>query len=207
MWNYTRNNLKKLFRWLLMLDDTPHSIALGAAVGIFVTFTPTVGLHMALVVALSLVIRMNRAAALTTVWVNNPFTLIPVFFINYLIGAVVCRMEPMTWHNFESKFAAAFSHESWFSNLGEVFLAIGRVALDIAVPLWVGSLIVAVGLSVPTYFIVRRLAERYRARKAAGTPGVEGPCGAACPPGPSEAPPIDDDGSCPCKDAPEKKTP
>ena len=185
MWNYTRNNLKKLVRWLLMLEDTPHSIALGAAVGLFISFTPTVGLHMALVVAVSLVVRMNRMAALAAVWVNNPITLIPVFFFNYLVGAVVTRGHAMTWHNFESMFSTAFAHESWFHNLGAVFLAIGRVALEIAVPLWVGSLIVATALSIPTYFVVRRLAERYRSGKIP-------------PPEPVEEPPLDEDASSSC---------
>ena len=37
---------------VLHVDDTPHRIALGVAVGIFVAWTPTVGLHMILTVLL-----------------------------------------------------------------------------------------------------------------------------------------------------------
>ena len=172
MFDYTRTQVKRLIKWLLMLDDTPHSIALGAAVGIFISFTPTFGLHMALVMGLSLVIRMNRTAGLAAAWLNNPLTVVPVFFFNYLIGALVMFHAPMTWGHFREVFAAAIVHETWYHNLGACLLAVGRVTLEIAIPLWVGSLIVATTLSVPTYFVVRRLAEKYQSRSggSAATP-------------------------------------
>ncbi len=164
MWNYTRTNLKRLVNWLLQLNDTPHDIALGVAVGLFISFTPTFGLHMALVVGLSLLVRMNRPAALAAVWVNNPVTLIPVFFFNYLVGAWVMLREPVTLAHFRALFAPAAAHEAWYQNLGEFFVALGRAAIEIAIPLWIGSLIVAIVVAVPAYFIVRRLAEKYQAR-------------------------------------------
>lgn len=165
MWNYTRDNLKRLVNWLLMLDDTPHSIALGAAVGLWISFTPTIGLHMALVMGLSLLMRMNRAAALAAVWVNNPLTVIPVFFFNYLVGAWVMLSEPITLGHFRDLFASAAVHETWYENLLYICLAAGKATLEIIVPLWVGSLVVATAVAVPAYFIVRRLARKYQNRR------------------------------------------
>lgn len=169
MFNATRANLKRLAGRVLMLDDTPHSIALGAAAGIFLSFTPVIGLHMGLIVGLSLIVRMNRTAGLAAVWVNNPLTVIPVFFFNYLVGAVVLFSEPITWGVFRETVQSSLTHGTWYQNLGAMCLALGRVALEIALPLWVGSLIVATTLAVPTYFVVRRLAEKYQARRRGPT--------------------------------------
>ena len=56
--------LASMFRAIVMLDDTPHSIALGTAIGLFIAWTPTVGIHMILVVALALLFRANKVAGL-----------------------------------------------------------------------------------------------------------------------------------------------
>ena len=169
MFKRTTARVKQLAGRMLMLDDTPHSIALGAAVGIFLSFTPLVGVHMGLVVALSLVIRMNRTAGLMAVWVNNPLTVIPVFFFNYLIGSAVLFWEPITWGVFRGMVQSALTHGTWYQNLWAMCVELGRIALEIALPLWVGSLIVATALAVPTYFVVRRLAEKYQARRRGPT--------------------------------------
>jgi len=48
---------KRLKRFLvhnvLHVDDTPHRIALGVAIAIFVTWTPTIGFQMLLTIALA----------------------------------------------------------------------------------------------------------------------------------------------------------
>ena len=43
----------RLAQRVLTLDDTPHSIALGTAIGMFVGLTPTVGIQMVVVLAVA----------------------------------------------------------------------------------------------------------------------------------------------------------
>jgi hypothetical protein len=157
MFQATRDNIRKFFAWLLMLDDTPHSIAMGVAAGVFISFTPTVGLHMALVVLLSLFMRLNRTAGLAAVWLNNPLTALPVFFFNYLIGTWVLLRSPIGWHDFREAVGQALVFEHWYENLAAMFLVLGKLTLEVAGPLWLGSVIVATALAVPAYFTVRRL--------------------------------------------------
>jgi len=166
MFRAIRDSLLRFIAWLAMLDDTPHSIALGAAVGVFISFTPTVGLHMVLVVLLSLFIRMNRTAALASVWLNNPLTLIPVFFFNYLVGTWLLFRRPVGWADFDQAVRTALVYRHWYENAWAMFITLGRLTLEIAWPLWLGSVIVATAISVPTYFVVRWLATKYhRARR------------------------------------------
>ena len=81
---------RSLLRKILLLDDTAHSIALGTAIGMFIGMTPTVGIQMILVLCLAFATRplfhFNKVAALLTVYISNPFTVLPIYWFNYSIG-------------------------------------------------------------------------------------------------------------------------
>jgi hypothetical protein len=68
---------------LLMLDDTPHRIALGMAIGVFISWTPTVGFQMLAAVPLAYLLRANRVAGVIGVYLSNPFTLVPMYWLDY----------------------------------------------------------------------------------------------------------------------------
>jgi hypothetical protein len=181
----TRDNILKFFAWLFMLDDTPHSIAMGVAAGVFISFTPTVGLHMALVVMLSFFFRLNRTAGLAAVWLNNPLTVVPVFFFNYLVGTWLLLRPAVRWHEFRQTLSQALAFDHWYEMLWSMFLGLGKLTLEVAGPLWLGSLLVATAFSVPAYFVVRRLvASHQRLRHARGTPAprVHAPSSSGEPP-------------------------
>jgi len=73
------NAIKQKLRHLLRLDETPHELAKSFAVGVFVAFTPFLGLHTMLVLLLAWALRLNKAVALTGTFVNNPWTIAFVF--------------------------------------------------------------------------------------------------------------------------------
>ena len=64
---------------ILHADDPPHRLALGVAIGMFVTFTPTVGLQMVLVGVLAWLLRANKLVGLPVVWLSNPATVVPIY--------------------------------------------------------------------------------------------------------------------------------
>ena len=53
---------------ILHADDPPERLAMGAAIGMFVTFTPTVGFQMMLTLFLSWLFRANKVIGLPIVW-------------------------------------------------------------------------------------------------------------------------------------------
>ena len=77
---------------VLHADDTPHRLALGIALGMFVGWTPTVGLQMLLVVLLAPSFRVNPIVGIPIVWVSNPFTIVPIYFSNYWFGHLVLNL-------------------------------------------------------------------------------------------------------------------
>jgi hypothetical protein len=78
------------FRRLLAVDDPPERTALAFSVGIFIAFSPFLGLHTIMATLIAFFFRFNKIAIYTGTFVNNPFlTLIPIIAASYAIGALL----------------------------------------------------------------------------------------------------------------------
>ena len=77
---------------ILHTSDSPHHIALGVLLGLFVAWSPAFGLHMLLALTLCIVFRANKLVAIIFVWVCNPFTIIPIYYPSYLLGRMVMKL-------------------------------------------------------------------------------------------------------------------
>ena len=143
---------RRLIRRLLALDDTPHSIALGTAIGMFVGMTPTVGIQMIVILAIAAVTRplfhFNRVAGLITVYISNPLTMLPMYAAFYYVGTLLVE-APMTPDEFLAQFEAALE-QGWLDPLRFIFA-------EVAWPMLAGSLLIATVTAVPTYPIAKQL--------------------------------------------------
>jgi uncharacterized protein (DUF2062 family) len=80
--------LRAALRRLLTLDDPPERTALAFSVGVFIAFSPFLGLHTILATVLALLFRFNKVAIYSGTFVNNPFlTLVPIILASYAVGA------------------------------------------------------------------------------------------------------------------------
>lgn len=78
------------FRRLLAIDDPPERTALAFSIGVFIAFSPFLGLHTLMATALAFLFRFNKIAIYTGTFVNNPFlTLVPIIIASYSIGAFI----------------------------------------------------------------------------------------------------------------------
>jgi len=147
-------------RKICKLNDTPHSIALGTAIGVFVAFTPTVGFQMLIVLALAFatqsMFRFNRMAALVAVYLSNPFTMVPIYWFNYRIGTIFLT-KSVSYQEF-SKLFEFDSAQAWWTNFGSLFGSVG-------LPLLCGSFVVATFFSLATYPVMQRAIERMQRRR------------------------------------------
>ena len=75
-------------RRLLALDDTPERIALAFAIGVFLAFSPLLGLHTVLGIGIAFAFGLNRVAVLLGVFVNNPWTLVPIYTAATYLGGL-----------------------------------------------------------------------------------------------------------------------
>jgi uncharacterized protein len=152
-----RVSFRSLLRKILLLDDTAHSIALGTAIGMFIGMTPTVGIQMILVLCLAFATRplfhFNKVAALLTVYISNPFTVLPIYWFNYSIGTYFVEAT-VTYEDF----ARTLEYEGfaqWWDTVVGLFVRVGW-------PLILGSLLVGTVTSVPTYPLILWLVRKVR---------------------------------------------
>lgn len=69
------------------LQGSPHALAGGTAIGVFVGLTPTMPFHTLLIVFLSLLSRTSALAGIIVSWiVCNPLTYLPIYYLSALIG-------------------------------------------------------------------------------------------------------------------------
>jgi uncharacterized protein (DUF2062 family) len=76
------------------LPGTPHSIAAGFACGAAISFTPFMGLHIALSILLSIVVRGNYIAAAIGTVVGNPWTFPFIWVSTYKLGHYLLGSTP-----------------------------------------------------------------------------------------------------------------
>ena len=156
---------RTLLRHILMLDDAPHSIALGTAIGMFIGMTPTVGIQMILVIVVAFLtqslFRFNRVAALITVYISNPLTVAPIYFFHYIVGTLFVGGN-ITWNEFSEKLRSNSDlgwWQEWWEKINWLFVEVGA-------PLILGSLVVATVLGIATYPVMRRLLRSFRKKKS-----------------------------------------
>ena len=150
---------RRLHRWmrahhmtLMTLPDTPHSIALGSAIGMFFGFTPLFGMKTLLSILVSWLCRSNKIAAVITVTLHDLLLpLVPaMFFWQYRLGmwALYHRVP-------ERAGFRRVSLSAWME--WTTFLTVGR-------PILVGSLFFAVPAALIVYFGLRAVLIRARKR-------------------------------------------
>lgn len=82
-------------RWLdqlLHTHDTPERTAAAFALGVFLGFSPLLGLHTVLGLVLAFALNLNRVAVLLGIYSNLPWILPAYYTIATAIGAAILRV-------------------------------------------------------------------------------------------------------------------
>lgn len=135
--------IKQHLKTFLAVNDTPERVALGFAVGVFISFSPLLGFHTVLGLFVAVAFGLNRVAVITGLWVNNPWTLLPVYSAATYLGRKLIGFTPTAFPAFE--WHQLFNRHFWLQILHQ---------WPILKPLAVGSLILAIFASVIAYTLV-----------------------------------------------------
>jgi uncharacterized protein (DUF2062 family) len=85
-----RDRIKGIFQ----LNDSPNKLALAFALGVFIAFSPTIGLHTISCFVFAWMFRLNKVVVLfTATLVNNPWTIVPLFGFCLWFGMVITGSE------------------------------------------------------------------------------------------------------------------
>jgi uncharacterized protein len=148
------------FRRLLAIDDPPERTALAFSIGIFIAFSPFLGVHTILATLLAFLFRFNKIAIYTGTFVNNPFlTLVPIVLGSYAIGALILgrplKMPP--------EGVELLKHPHIFS--ADYYRRIFVHSWDLVEPFAIGGMLLAVVCSLLAYPLTLRALRVYRSRK------------------------------------------
>ena len=79
--------LKNFFAKIVARDATPHERALAVSFGLFLSFSPLLGVQTPLLFGGSWLFGLNAAVVFAIVYlVNNPWTMIPIVVLDYFVG-------------------------------------------------------------------------------------------------------------------------
>ena len=149
------------FRRLLAIDDPPERTALAFSIGIFIAFSPFLGLHTIMATLIAFAFRFNKIAIYSGTFINNPIlTLVPIIIISYAVGAFILG-RPLTIpdegvellknpHLFSRDYYRRLFVQSWN---------------HIVWPFAIGGMILSVVCSVLAYPLTLRALRAYRAVK------------------------------------------
>lgn len=153
LWARLRRWLSGVHLRLMTIEDTPHSIAMGLAIGVFFGFTPLLSLKTLLSIGVAWLFGSNKIAAAVSVQLHDlllPF--MPAIYLwEYKLGY-------WSMHgNFPRRIGfhplAVLDYVHW-----KTLLLVG--------PTLVGSLIVGLPSAAVVYFVSRALVMGHRARRA-----------------------------------------
>lgn len=169
-----RKKRSKIVRFLeykiLHIDDSPHKIALGLAIGLFIAWTPLLGLHILLVIALSILLRANKFAALVSVWVSNIFTFAFIYYPSYLVGRAICDIFPrhriMSGEQVSASFNELFAPMNMLTGFftKEYWREFVMLLKEIGPELWIGCFIVGGLVAVSAYVICYNIVKFHRTK-------------------------------------------
>ena len=148
------------FRRLLAIDDPPERTALAFSIGVFIAFSPFLGLHTILATLLAFLFRFNKIAIYTGTFVNNPvFTLVPIIIASYAVGAFVLG-RPLRIPN---QGLELLTNPAIFS--GAYYRKIFFESWNVVWPFAVGGIVLSVVCSLLAYPLTLRALRAYQAAK------------------------------------------
>jgi len=144
---------RAVFKWLVRLRRSPRAVAGGFALGVFIAFTPTIGLQIIIVIFLGTLLNLNRPAAILAVWITNVATMVPIYTFNYWLGSLVWEGPPVTevYKIFAAMGAQVVTLDLW--DFWEQFEIMLGLSTSIIIPLLIGSFIVGAVCAGITYLV------------------------------------------------------
>ncbi len=155
-------HLKDLLKKLLHIEDTPERTALAYSVGVFLGFSPFLGFHTLMGLAIAFLFNLNRLAILVGVWSNTPWWIVPYCTIATWVGMWVTgfQIDMLTIHEiFKIGLSQGFMSSIFWSRITSQW--------GLLLSFTIGSLILAALLSLIAYPLSLKWIKFYRSHKKA----------------------------------------
>lgn len=133
--------IRRTLQLLALIQDSPRRTAIAFALGVFLGFSPLVGVHTILGLGLAYALRLSKVGVLVGVYMNSPWLIVPYYGFATWFGIKITGMPEGTSLPHVS-FSQIFGWEFWKSLLEQYHLLMPAV---------VGSTILAIVFSLLAY--------------------------------------------------------
>jgi uncharacterized protein (DUF2062 family) len=151
---------RRVVQLLLHTGDTPHRTALAFGIGVVIAFSPFLGIHMGIALLIAFLFRLNRVAILFGTYLNNPWTLAPMYLAGTSLGCVLLGVSAEGLDGIDWELTGwAFVQDLWTSLRPYLW------------PFVIGNMLLGAACGLLGYLVLRRVLER-RAAAASSTVGA-----------------------------------
>ena len=145
------SRIRQVVQLLVHVDDSPGRVALAFAIGVWIAFFPILGIHTGLALAIAFVFRLSRVAILTGAWINNPWTLGPMYMAGTVLGCSILGVS-----------TEGLEEIDWSLHGRAFYAALLESLRPYVLPFIVGNTVLGLACAVLAYFLLRTILERRR---------------------------------------------
>ncbi len=144
--------VKKYYYKLLRADGSPHAIALGVALGLFLGTAIPLGQAL-LAIFFAIIFRANKIVAFALTWVSNPYTT-PFMYLGFCYLGSRVLGEPLSIENIKLMIKDVFTSFT--------FEKCWNIGFYIILSYMVGGAIIGGISAIVGYFISKKMVIKYR---------------------------------------------
>src|SRR5215213_6413970 len=163
---WPRSGFKRtsLYVWhrLRRISASPHTIALGFATGIFMSFNPMLGLHLILAAVICWVMGGSFLAAAIGTLIGNPIMSPFMMLGNYHVGMLLIGKHIRDEFVYDGP---TLTFGIFFTNPVHMADELWVVLAPVFLPMMLGSIVLGLMVAVPAYFTVRAAALAHQRRR------------------------------------------
>jgi uncharacterized protein (DUF2062 family) len=144
-----KRRLQRALQVLFHVEDSPHRIALSFGLGVFIAFSPFLGLHTLIALGIAVAFRLSKGPIIVGIYVNNPWTIAPMYMAGTLLGCFLLGVSP------DDLATIRFDEHGW------AFLR--SLKLQLRPYLWpfvLGNTLLGMLFGLLAYLVLRRVLER-----------------------------------------------
>jgi len=146
---------------LMHLRASPHEVALGCAVGVFVAITPLLGAHMLIAALLAGFLRGSVPAAVLGTFFGNPVSWPIIWTSTYAVGLQIIGPDDVLGAgDFEQNVMLLWA--ALLERSPELLNATGALLWPLLLPMLMGSLPLGLLAAAIVYYISRNLVRGWR---------------------------------------------
>ena len=138
------------------VDGSPSRVAAAFGIGVFLAFSPLLGLHTALALAIALPFRLNKVAILIGAWINNPWTIAPIYSAGTLVGCALLGVPAVVPGNVD-----------WSLKGRAFYTALATTLQPLVWPFVIGNVVLGVVAGLVAFVLLRAVLSRRRPASAA----------------------------------------